>query len=235
MGALIGWRRAAPVGAFAVGLAALAGLAAGCDSPTIPGRDVAYDFRFLTDPPVVLRWPTGSAIRVRVEGGPDPGRAAVLRAAFRDAAAAWADAVLFGEYRFVEAARVEEADVVVYWSDVAPPVLTDACPGELGGRALTWSCPSQTEPKRLYRFPLRSPAGAPSDVRMLVRVLASEAADPARLRRLVLHELGHVLGIGQHSPDTRDVMWAGAAADRLSAADRATVQVLYHTPPDLVP
>lgn len=227
--------RSGRAGAGGVVLVALAGLLAGCDSPTIPGREVAYDFRFLTDPPAVLRWPTGSTIRVWVEGGPDPARASALEAAFRAGAVAWAGAVLYGEYRFVEAPRVEEADVVLYWSDVVPPVLTEACPGELGGRALTWSCPSQTEPGRLYRFPLRSPAGGRSDVRMLVRVLATEASDPARLRRLVLHELGHVLGIGQHSPSAGDVMWAGAAADRLSAADRATVQVLYHTPPDLVP
>jgi len=87
-------------------------------------------------------------------------------------------------------------------------------------------------PGRLRPFTV---GGQPSSVRMVVSVQGSEATDPAGLKRVVLHELGHVLGIGRHSPNMDDVMEAHAPVDRLSAADRATIQVLYHVEPDIVP
>ena len=223
-----GWQGALGRAALAL---VLGGLAA-CDSPTIPAETQAYDFTFATDPPIVLRWPVGATIRVYVSGGQEPERAALLRAAFREAAAQWEEAVLFREFRFAEAARVEEADVVVFWSGEPIPVDTAGCPPEGGSaRALTWSCPDD-HGGRLRPFPVN---GEPTRVRMMVYLNRGEAGDPAAVRRLMLHELGHVLGIGRHSPNVDDVMAAHAPADRLTAADRATIQVLYHVAPDMVP
>lgn len=208
-------------------------LAAACDAPTIPPEAGAYDFTFRTTPPSVVRWPVGTTIRVHVAGGEDPVRAALLRDAFLEAAAQWEDAVLFSEYRFAEAATARDADVVLYWGGESPPADTAGCPPEsIGERALTWSCPHPTVPGRLRPFTVD---GQPSQVRMMVYVLRSEASDPASVRRVVLHELGHVLGIGQHSPSMQDAMEAHAPVDRLSPADRATVQVLYHVEPDILP
>ncbi len=206
---------------------------AACDAPTIPPEAGAYDFTFQTTPPSVVRWPVGTTIRVHVAGGDDPALAALLRESFLEAAAQWESAVLFGEYRFAEAATARDADVVLFWSGDPVPVDTAGCPPEImNARALTWSCPHPAVPGRLLPFTVD---GEPSSVRMMVYVLKSEAANPASVRRVVLHELGHVLGIGRHSPSLDDVMEGHAPVDRLSAADRATVQVLYHVEPDIVP
>lgn len=211
----------------------VAGLAA-CDSPTIPAETRAYDFTFETDPPIVLRWPAGTTIRVYVSGGEEADRAALLREAFREAAVQWEEAMLFREFRFAEAARVEEADVVVFWSGDPIPVDTTGCPPVgVAARGLTWSCPDLQE-RRLRPFRLLADEER-SHVRMMVYINRGEAQDPAAVKRLMLHELGHVLGIGRHSPNLDDVMAVHAPADRLTAADRATVQVLYHAAPDIVP
>ncbi|MFO7260329.1 MAG: matrixin family metalloprotease [bacterium] len=212
---------------------ALALAVAACDAPTIPPEAGAYEFTFQTTPPSVVRWPVGKVIRVYVAGGEDPARAALLREAFLEAAAQWESAVLFGEYRFAEAATPREADVVLYWNGDPVPVDTWGCPPETtGARALTWSCPDPAVPGRLQPFTLN---GEPTPVRMMVYVARWEASTPASLKRVVLHELGHVLGIGRHSPNPEDAMEAHAPVDRLSPADRATVQVLYHVEPDIVP
>lgn len=104
---------------------------AACDAPTIPPEAGAYDFTFETDPPSVMRWPAGTTIRIYVAGGQDATRAVVLRDAFLEAAAKWESAVLFGEYRFAEAASLAEADVVLFWWGDSPP----RGPGGLPARA----------------------------------------------------------------------------------------------------
>ena len=211
-------------------LAALA--VAACDAPTFPAEDGgAYDFTFETDPPSVMRWPAGTTIRIYVAGGQDATRAVVLRDAFLEAAAKWESAVLFGEYRFAEAASLAEADVVLFWWGDSPPVDLEDCPPERIADGLTWSCPDLAQ-RRLIPFPVN---GQPSRVRMAMYILGSHAAQPENVKRLVLHELGHVLGIGRHAPGAADVMAPHAPVDELSPADRATVQVLYHVAPDILP
>lgn len=59
----------------------------------------------------------------------------------------------------------------------------------------------------------------------------SRALDIETIQNAARHELGHVLGL-DHSPDRNDIMapWA-ARQERLSDADRATLQLLYALPP----
>lgn len=213
---------------------AASGILAACDSATVPERTAVevYDFRLLTIPPSVLRWPTGSTVRVYVHEGDDVARAYELNDALRHAVRVWNESVRFGEYRFVVSNALEASDVVVMWSADLPPVETSEC-SPSGGRAYTTFCLDDSG-ERLAPFPI--PGMNSSSVRFLVTVRTSEAGDAARVRSLVAHELGHVLGIAQHSPNTTDLMYAGdLLRDAPNVRDRATVQVLYHAAPDILP
>jgi predicted Zn-dependent protease len=55
------------------------------------------------------------------------------------------------------------------------------------------------------------------------------------MRRTVIHELGHALGIIQESPNASDIMAVTPLASLPTQRDRETVQVLYHTVPNLRP
>jgi len=44
------------------------------------------------------------------------------------------------------------------------------------------------------------------------------------------HELGHALGIFQHSPDPGDLMYSDPVVTAPSARDRNTINRAYHTP-----
>ncbi|HET9986745.1 MAG TPA: hypothetical protein VFQ38_24425 [Longimicrobiales bacterium] len=219
--------------ARAAAAAGLALLLAACDAPTVPALPGAYTYALPTSGSgTVLRWPSGSTIRVYAEGG-DAAATAALARALDQGAAAWNATMKYGEFRIVAASAIEDADVVLLWTGVALPVETGQCVPDLTGVAVTTFCLA-TPPTRLEPFPIKGSAQG-GRVKMLVQVLASLATDSARARRTVTHELGHVLGIGQHSPSEADLMNARASAPRLSPADQATVLALYHTRPDVVP
>ena len=207
-----------------------------CDSATVPERNAVevYDFRLAeTDPPSVLRWPTGSTVRVYVHGGDDVARAGQLRDALKHAVRAWNEAVRFGEYRLTVSTTLDAADAVVMWSTDLPPVETADCTPLVGGRATTTFCLDDSG-DRLRPFPI--PGMTNSPVRFLVTIRTAEAGDPARVRAFVTHEIGHVLGISQHSPSSTDLMYTGdLLRDVPNVRDRATVQLLYQATPDIVP
>lgn len=205
-----------------------------CEAPTVPPAALSdvYPYNLDTNPPSILRWPSGSRIRVHLEGG-SAQRTAVMEAAFAAGAARWNRAVRFGEYELVRAASVREADVLLRWADDVSPIdLTGCLPA--GSRAVTTFCLHPDDPRRLYAYPNLD--GTPGSVRMVVSVLGAEASFPERAEQLITHELGHVLGIGQHSPNSADLMHGGSPTrSTLSPRDAATVRVLYHTEPHIVP
>jgi predicted Zn-dependent protease len=212
-----------------------AALLSACDSPTVPERllrDV-YDYRLLTPEPRVLRWPSGSTVRVYVEPAAEPARTAALQAALQSAIPAWNAAALYGEVRLEETTDVANADVVMLYSGTLAPVDVSACsPG--GGQAYTTFCLSD-DANHLKVFPLRNSPTA-GNVKFLLTVRTTTVLNAEEVRRLVAHELGHVLGIGQHSPTPTDLMYAGVLTRaEPNAADRRTLQVLYHTEPDITP
>ncbi len=51
--------------------------------------------------------------------------------------------------------------------------------------------------------------------------------DKDRLYNLALHECGHALGLGGHSPSGLDIMYWKAPILRLSARDQATMRRMY--------
>lgn len=227
-------RRAAlivPIAGLVIGLVS-------CESPILAGRPTTdvYTFTLDTDPPTVLRWPSGRTVRLFVVESGDAARDALLAGSVAAGAAAWNARALFGEFALETVTRVEDADIVLSWSDAILPVETEQCRPQLQ-RAVTTFCITgfDTDSPALTRFPLAPPADAAAgDVRMLVTFLGAEALFPDRLTRLVAHELGHVLGIGRHSADAGDLMYSPEPARATpSARDAATVQVLYHTRPDI--
>src|SRR5690606_12686629 len=104
-----------------------AGLSA-CEGPTVPPATSSevYDFRLLSDSLKVLRWPSGSRVRVHAESG-EGERATLLENALARGAAAWNRHALYGEYELVRAASLREADVLLRWSDELAPVDLSEC------------------------------------------------------------------------------------------------------------
>lgn len=215
-------------------LVLLACALAACDSPTVPERFLrdVYDFRLLTPSAKVLRWPVGTTVRVFVTNDVDATRTQWLENGLAHAITAWDDAAIYGEVKLAEVKSVAEADVVVAYSSATYPVETSNCvPG--GGFAYTTFCLASGG-TQLAVFPLRDGSGG--KVKFVVTIRTTAAVDEATVRRLLTHEIGHALGIAQHSPKPTDLMYAGTLArDDPSPADRATLQVLYHSAVDITP
>ena len=150
---------------------------------------------------------------------------------FAAAAQAWTVAAPLGEVVVERASSIAAADVVVAWSDVPFPVATQDCVPSIGAAGVTTFCltPDNSE---FVRFP--APDGGATDVIFLITISPAIAEDAVLRRRLVTHEIGHALGLFQHSQSPGDLMFGGQiSVDAPSEADRATFYALYHTPSDL--
>jgi len=204
--------------------------AVACDAsviPPLPAAD-AFEFRLDTQPPLVVRWPTGSTVRVHVVDGGAAGPSA-LREALAAGMASWNAQVLSNEFALAETDDAASADVLLAWSDAVLPVQTDGCP-RAGGRATTTFC---LDGSRLYRYPLTTADNG--RITMLVTI-ASLLATSSVLDATVTHELGHVLGIMRHSDQADDLMWAGdLVRGTPSTRDAATLKALYRTRADVSP
>lgn len=212
-------------------------MTAACEGPTVPPKliDDIYDFRLATTPPSVLRWPSGTRVRVHVASAAGT-REEVLASAFENAAAEWNRHAFYGEYELVRASSVVDADVLVRWSDEPAPVDFAQCT-PLVSIAVTTFCLDDDDPTRLEPFPLLPPnAAVASDIRIVISILGTQVSQPDRVARLVAHEVGHALGMARHSLNAQDLMSAGEPTRAtLSARDVATIQTLYHTQPEITP
>jgi hypothetical protein len=74
------------------------------------------------------------------------------------------------------------------------------------------------------------------ELRLPVRVFIDPRSEPnapnlpACLALTTTHELGHALGIWEHSPAATDLMFADPMVDAPSDRDLATVEQIYHVP-----
>jgi predicted Zn-dependent protease len=201
-------------------LLAVAALGLACHEPTLPPNHTAtYGFDLSGD---IFRWP---ADRLPVRFFADPRGA--MRADVQRAIDLWQRQFLYGEFRGVLVSDSTQADVIVVWADSVP---TDVPPDE--GPPVR-ACGGSTIPD----FSVLGDALAGPFHTYLV-VLASPAT-PAQLaacmRRTVVHELGHTLGLFQEASDSLLIMnftpWVSAPGD----GDRRTIEVLYHTAPTVAP
>ncbi|HEY0304446.1 MAG TPA: hypothetical protein VGC44_05720 [Longimicrobiales bacterium] len=215
---------------------ALLALLAACDSPAVPERLLTevYDYRLRANGLQVLRWPIGSTVRVYVTPDADATRTGALENAFEHGANVWNAAALYGEVRIERTTDLQNADAVLVFSATLPPVETGNCPPQAGSAATTL-CLDPQDPSHLAIFPIRNGGGG--KVKFVVTIRTVNPLDVEAVRRLVAHELGHVLGIAQHSSRPTDLMFPETNLTRAepSPADRATLHVLYHSRPDITP
>lgn len=193
-----------------------------CTDAAAPRVDPpAYDPTQLTGG-VVYRWSTGQTIAVYVD--PTAVSAGVdLAGATAAGMAAWKAALGGNQFAFRTATAAADADVVVHVSAAPRLVGLAGCaepPTFAGG--VTFFCPARDSALTL---PL---VGGPGAGRVKVDIAINPAATNAvnTLRALVTHELGHAVGIGGHSTDALDVMFAQPAVSAPSNRDIRTLRWL---------
>lgn len=203
-----------------------------CDSPTVPEQSFAFDPRLPGG--LVYHWPVGATISVYVDpaawpGGIDP-EAAVLEA-FRQ----WEEVAHYRDFTLRIADAAAQADVIVHHYQA--PLLVDVSEciyPDGGGDGVTFFCPNEAL-DALEVLPLLS--GGPGKVKMDVRVAAGPMlVSQEAIQRFVSHEIGHVLGIGAHSNDPADLMYAGGlTVGEPTERDARTLRWVLRQPVDVRP
>jgi len=197
-------------------------LIAACADPTVPDRSGTYSFADTSFSGIdVFRWPA-SRLPVRFWADPRGNMGFLVGRAIR----AWEDQLLYAEFRGAVVGDSLAADVIVQWRDSVPPDVapdTTAAPNSCGG---------------LTSFDYDSTGLAlagPLHVSLSVLSGGSLGHVQDCMRRTVIHELGHSLGLFRHSPDPDDIMFAQPAVRYPSRLDRWTIETLYHTTPTIGP
>ena len=213
----------------AMPLLALLGILTACESPTATRPTFAYDPTALTGGQL-YRWASGSTIRVFIVP-PPVGSALDLVGATSVAVAQWNDLPLFREFRLVSATSAAEANVVVMARGATAPVApSTTCPFDARGSAgYTYFCPSAG---RAARLSLTGTSGGA--VSVLVSIEVGKAGTQAALEALLVHEFGHVLGIGGHSLTPTDVMFGAPTVTAPSGRDAQTLQYLLGQKPAIL-
>lgn len=199
----------------------LAALAAACEL-TPPIRPNGYDFRSQPDN-LVFHWPAERMpIRYWVEGK------GALPDYVDEGIRQWEAQFLYGEFDGARTADSAAADVRVFLPGNAPPSapLTGAPPAD--------ACSGQTTI-------LVGDNRVTLPISVTLQWFAGFAAEHVAncLARVTTHEVGHSLGLLQHSDQATDLMFGApfgnVQVSAPSQRDRASIQRLYHTAPTVKP
>jgi predicted Zn-dependent protease len=199
----------------------------GCSDIAAPRRNDFYEWRRFEPSPtggtdtLSFHWdPALLPVRVWVENTAD------LPQHMSRAIDIWESVYLYGEFRAELVSDSAQADVIVRGT-TAPPVLAERTRLR---SALAPECDGATD------------IDVPPDHRQLllpIRIFISPGSLPDApgvtecLALTSIHELGHALGIFEHSPNPTDIMFAVPVVDLPSPLDRGTAEVLYHVPSTL--
>ena len=197
-----------------------------CSEATSPSRVPNYEWRFFTEDGIdtlSFHWPENMLpVKIWVEDTLD------MPARVEEGVNVWRGAFLYGEYDAILVSDSSSADVLVRVltplpKGAATPIrLNTLFPG-CGGETAFDNSASRFEvqlPVRMYIYPKYDP----------------ELVDLTECFRIVArHELGHSLGLFQHTSDSRDIMFGDPEAEGLSVRDINTAQLAAHWPANLIP
>ena len=215
---------------------AAAALLAACDAPTTAAPETKYDPTQGTFG-LVYHWTPGRTIAVYVDETAQPAGLDIRRA-LAQAVAVWEEAALFDEYSFRFTSDARDADVVVHYEDAPRIVDVMDCEPPGSGDGLTVFCGDVPEAAVL---PLLDGGGGRVKVDVYLDPDGVEDAILAQagLTRqeyfavLAAHELGHVLGLGAHSPFDEDIMRSVPLVRRPSPGDAETLRWVLGRRPDI--
>lgn len=197
---------------------------AACTTPDAPSHAGAYPFDSNGNGSgLVFRWPED---RLPVRFWVDP--RGNLNDLVQNAIAVWEDQLIYGEFTGVVVSDSAHADAQFTWSGTVPTTV----PPDPGPPAL--ACGGLTQNDSIGATDQRIHGALHSSISVLAGSFTPGQIE-ACVRRTVIHEMGHTLGILDHSMDSTDIMYITPIVPAPSAADRTTIQVLYHTTPTILP
>jgi hypothetical protein len=198
-----------------------------CADIAAPTRSQAYEWRRIVPlgPGVAdtqaFHWP-GSRLPVRVWAEDALNLAAHVQGGIDQ----WKGAFLYGEFDAVLVPDSALADVVVR-----------AGPPDKGGFSVV-RLESGFAPECQGGTDFELPTGS-REIQLPIHIFLNPRVDPASpgfdtcMSLTATHELGHAIGILTHSPEPSDIMYGDPTVPALSARDRTTAELAYHTEPTL--
>ncbi len=209
------------------GLAAALALGWACTDIAGPARPAPYEWRLFVPndtgglDSLSFHWPRASLpVRFWAEDTFD------LSRHVSDGIALWKAAFLYGEYDAVLVADSSLADVIVRAG--VPPKVGLVPPVRLG--AMLPECEGATV---FDTVATRHQLGLPMHIYINQRLPGGDLE--TCLEVTVAHEIGHSLGLFDHTSDTTDLMYSNPVVTHLSARDVRTAEAIYHIPADMVP